>query len=155
LNDSPYRQLATRLNELPNGFPPAPDGAELRLLAYLFTPEEALLAAQLRLTLETPRFGAHRRDARPASSSRAWSRVALSRRARTHGRIGYGLLPFVVGICEMQAGRIDGTGASIRGFLSADVSPISAAAAAHPSRDSVKRYPAESQFHPLSAPILS
>jgi len=39
--DPAYRQLAVRLNELPNGFPPAPDGAELRLLAYLFTPEEA------------------------------------------------------------------------------------------------------------------
>jgi hypothetical protein len=53
LNDSPYRQLTTRLNELPNGFPPAPDGAELRLLAYLFTPEEAALAAQLRLMLDS------------------------------------------------------------------------------------------------------
>jgi hypothetical protein len=52
--DLAYRHLAARLNELPNGFPPAPDGAELRLLAYLFTPEEAALAAQLRLTLETP-----------------------------------------------------------------------------------------------------
>ena len=49
-----YRPLANRLNELPNGFPSSPDGAELRLLAYLFTPEEADLAAQLRLTLETP-----------------------------------------------------------------------------------------------------
>ena len=54
LNNSPYHQLAARLNELPNGFPPAADGAELRLLAKLFTPEEAALAAQLRLTLETP-----------------------------------------------------------------------------------------------------
>src|SRR5512137_3033177 len=52
--DQAYRRLAARLNELPNGFPPTPDGAELRLLAYLFTPEEAALAAQLRLTLETP-----------------------------------------------------------------------------------------------------
>jgi DNA-binding MarR family transcriptional regulator len=52
--DQAYRHLATRLNELPNGFPPAPDGAELRLLAYLFAPEEASLTAQMRLTLETP-----------------------------------------------------------------------------------------------------
>jgi hypothetical protein len=28
------------LNELPNGFLPAPNGAELHLLAYLFTLEE-------------------------------------------------------------------------------------------------------------------
>ena len=53
--DQTYRRLADRLNALPNGFPPAPDGAELRLLAKLYTPEEAALAAQLRLTRETAR----------------------------------------------------------------------------------------------------
>ena len=81
--DQAYRHLATRLNELPNGFPPAPDGAELRLLAYLFTPEEAALAAQLRLTLETPAESRHVLASinKPcASSSRAWSRAASLRR---------------------------------------------------------------------------
>ena len=50
MTDNPYRQLAERLNALPNGFPPAADGAELRLLAKLYTPDEAALAAKLRLT---------------------------------------------------------------------------------------------------------
>ena len=54
MDDTPYRELAARLNELPQGFPPTEDAAELRLLARLFTPEEAALAARLRLTLETP-----------------------------------------------------------------------------------------------------
>ena len=49
----PYKQLAERLDNLPNGFPPTDDGAELRLLAKIFTPEEAQLAAQLRIPLET------------------------------------------------------------------------------------------------------
>ena len=75
MDDTPYRELAARLDELPNGFPPTDDGAELRLLAKLFTPEEAALAAQLRLTLETPaeiaaRWAAIRR--RCADSSRRW-----------------------------------------------------------------------------------
>ena len=44
MDDTPYRELAARLDELPHGFPPTDDGAELRLLAKLFTPEEAALA---------------------------------------------------------------------------------------------------------------
>ena len=42
-----YRQLAARLDALPSGFPATPDGLELAVLARLFTPEEAALAAQL------------------------------------------------------------------------------------------------------------
>ncbi len=54
MNDNPYRLLAQRLDSLPNGFPATEDDSELRLLACLFTPEEADLAARLRLTRETP-----------------------------------------------------------------------------------------------------
>jgi Na+-translocating ferredoxin:NAD+ oxidoreductase subunit B len=42
-----------RLDALPNGFPVTPDEAELRLLEKLFSPEEACLAAVLRLTPES------------------------------------------------------------------------------------------------------
>jgi electron transport complex protein RnfB len=102
LNDSPYRHLAARLNELPNGFPPAPDGAELRLLAYLFTPDEAALAAQLRLTLETPaeiaaRLGVDQQALRKQLKSMVTRGLITAGRAPTGG-LGYGLLPFVVGI---------------------------------------------------------
>ena len=48
-----YKKLAERLDNLPNGFPPAEDGAELRVLAALFGPEEAELAAALRIRMET------------------------------------------------------------------------------------------------------
>ena len=113
MNDLPYRQLAARLNELPNGFPPAPDGAELRLLAYLFTPEEAALATQLRLTLETPaeiaaRIGGDAQALRQQLKSMVARGLITAGRASTGG-LGYGLLPFVVGIYEMQANRIDAT----------------------------------------------
>ena len=40
----PYRRLAERLDALPAGFPATADGAELRVLAVLFTPEEAAQA---------------------------------------------------------------------------------------------------------------
>ena len=111
MNDSPYRQLAARLNELPNGFPPAPDGAELRLLAYLFTPEEAALAAQLRLTLETPaeiaaRLGGDAQALRKQLKSMVMRGLITAGRAPSGG-LGYGLLPFVVGTYDTQAGRIN------------------------------------------------
>ena len=111
LNSLSYRQLAARLNELPNGFPPAADGAELRLLAKLFTLEEAALAAQLRLTLETPSEIAVRVGGDPQTLrlqlKRMVSRGLIAAGRAPTGGLGYGLLPFVVGIYEMQAGRID------------------------------------------------
>jgi electron transport complex protein RnfB len=110
MTDNPYRQLADRLNALPNGFPPTPDGAELRLLAKLYTPEEAALAAQLRLTRETPaqladRIGGDAEALRQQLKSMA-SRGLISA-GRAPGGLGYGLLPFVVGIYEAQGDRID------------------------------------------------
>ena len=43
MNDAVYKKLAERLDALPNGFPPTEDGAELRLLAKIFTPILTLL----------------------------------------------------------------------------------------------------------------
>jgi ferredoxin len=48
-----YQKLAQHLDKLPNGFPPTEQGVELKILHYLFTPEEAKLAICLRLVLET------------------------------------------------------------------------------------------------------
>jgi ferredoxin len=111
MDQIPYRQLADRLNALPNGFPPAPDGAELRLLAKLFTPEEAALAARLRLTRETVQQIAERLGGDAAALRKQLKSMAsrgLIAAGRAEGGLGYGLLPFVVGIYEMQLNRIDG-----------------------------------------------
>jgi electron transport complex protein RnfB len=48
-----YKRLAQTLDSLPNGFPSTGDGSELRLLAKLFTQEEAGLAVLLTPDLET------------------------------------------------------------------------------------------------------
>ena len=56
----PYKELALRLDELPNGFPATKSGAELLLLEKLFTPEEATIAANLNCSLETPKQIAER-----------------------------------------------------------------------------------------------
>lgn len=110
MRDNPYKRLAERLDALPNGFPPTADGAELRLLAYLFTPEEAALAAQLRLTPETPAQLAERIDGDAKvlrQHLKEMVRRGLIAAGRTEHGLGYGLLPFVVGIYEMQVATID------------------------------------------------
>jgi ferredoxin len=107
---NPYLLLAKRLDELPNGFPPTEDGVELRLLEKLFSPEEASLAAGLRLTLETPeqigeRLGIN--DPTLRDTLKSMARKGLITIGRVEGGLGYGLLPFVVGIYENQVGQID------------------------------------------------
>ncbi len=110
MEKDPYKLLAERLDALPNGYPPTADGVELRLLATLYSPEEAALAAQLRVTLETPAQLAARLggDAAQLSATlKSMSRRGLIRAGRTDAGLAFGLLPFVVGIYEAQLGRIN------------------------------------------------
>jgi ferredoxin len=105
-----YRQLAQRLDALPNGFPPTEDGAELQILENLFSPAEAELASNLRMTLETPkniatRLGRDYQEIKPLLKSMA--RNGLIKVGRAENGLGYGLMPFVVGIYENQLPRID------------------------------------------------
>jgi electron transport complex protein RnfB len=107
---NPYKLLAERLDALPNGFPLTDDGAELRLLAKLFTPEEAALAARLRLTLETPTQIAARLGGDPDALSKqlkAMARRGLIGAERAEGGLGFRLMPFIVGIYEMQFSTLD------------------------------------------------
>jgi electron transport complex protein RnfB len=46
--DSVYRKLQRHLNTLPIGYPETKSGVELRLLKYVFSPEEAEIATKLR-----------------------------------------------------------------------------------------------------------
>jgi len=110
MTKSPHKLLAERLNAIPNGFPPTEDGAELRLLEKIFTPEEAALAAQLRLTLETPaeiaaRIGGHPQELR--QQLKGMSRKGLIRIGRGEHGLAFKLMPFVVGIYEEQISRMD------------------------------------------------
>jgi electron transport complex protein RnfB len=107
-----YRLLAKRLDALPNGFPPTPDGAELRLLAKLFTPEEAALAIHLSAELQTPvqiaaGLGSEADPSAVGKTLKSMARKGLIEAGRISEGIGYQLLPFVVGIYEMQIGSID------------------------------------------------
>ena len=124
MSEDTYRRLARQLDALPNGFPPTTDGVELRLLARLFSPEEAALAAMLSPELEIPEQIAARilgeegdRAGSPSESQpdlqalkaqlKQMARKGLISAGRLENGLGYGLLPFVVGIYENQAVQID------------------------------------------------
>jgi ferredoxin len=105
-----YLPLARKLDELPNGFPPAENGSHLRLLARLFTPEEAELAAVLTDRPEPVAVLAGRTGKDPAAvrnTLRAMVRKGLISAGKSGKGMGYHLMPFVVGIYEMQNDRID------------------------------------------------
>ena len=53
MDDAIYRRLAGVLDTLPNGFPSTESGVEIKLLKWIFTPEQADLFCNLRLTFET------------------------------------------------------------------------------------------------------
>ena len=110
MKDDPFKRLAERLDALPNGFPPTDDGVEFRLLAKIFTPEEAALTAQLRLTRETPQQIADRIGGDPEVLSKqlkGMARKGLIAAGRTDEGLSYGLMPFAVGIYEMQISAMD------------------------------------------------
>ncbi|MGD8633722.1 MAG: 4Fe-4S binding protein, partial [Anaerolineales bacterium] len=106
----PYRRLAARLNSLPNAYPPTDSGVELKLLAKLFSPEQAELASHLRLPKETAIEIARRLDREPGETRKmlkSMARAGLISAGRSEHGIGYSLMPFVVGIYEMQIEQID------------------------------------------------
>jgi electron transport complex protein RnfB len=106
----PYKRLAERLDSLPNGFPPTDDGSELKILAKLFSPEEAALASQLLIKLETAAQVAERLGLENDSTRqmlKGMVRRGLINASKTDDGLGYGLLPFVVGFYENQLGSFD------------------------------------------------
>lgn len=114
---NPYEALAKKLDSLPEGFPATDDGTELRVLEHLFTPEEAELAARLTNRLENPREIAARIGGNPKtikSQLKDMARKGLIRLGKAEDvGLGYGLLPFVVGIYELQTDNMDETLATL------------------------------------------
>ena len=98
-----YEQLAERLRNTPNGFPRTKSGVEVRLLAKMFTPQEAALAAVMHLTRESVQAIAARAgvDEQQAHSTlKAMARKGLVHAGRGEKGLAFGLLPFIVGSYE-------------------------------------------------------
>jgi electron transport complex protein RnfB len=110
MSEDVYCRLAQRLDAIPNGFPATESGVELRLLAKIFTPEQAALAAVMRMSYEPADAIAARVgiDSRTAYRTlKGMARQGLIYAARGKGQLDFRLMPFAFGIYEFQLPRMD------------------------------------------------
>jgi electron transport complex protein RnfB len=110
MQDDVYRELARQLDALPNGFPATETGVELRLLAKIFTLEEAGLASVMRPAHEPAADIAGRAGVAPKEALRLLKemvRKGLVSVRKGDGHLLFGLRPFVVGFYEDQLPRMD------------------------------------------------
>ena len=54
MSEDVYKRLASRLDAIPNGFPATESGVELKILAKIFTPDQAALAGDLANSSHVP-----------------------------------------------------------------------------------------------------
>ena len=110
MSDDVYRKLAKVLDSLPNGFPPTEDGREIRLLKKIFSPQQAELFCDLKLTFETPEQIA-KRTGRPLEGleemlTNMWERGQLF--GVKFGTMKmFKMVPWAFGIYEFQLPHMD------------------------------------------------
>jgi len=110
LNENVYKKLARKLDAIPNGFPETESGTELKILAKIYAPEEAALASEMRLIPESAEQIARRTGRDPAKTTiilEEMMRRGLIRAVGEGEQRKFGLMPFVVGVYELQLGRLD------------------------------------------------
>jgi len=101
-----YRNLARRLDMIPNGFPQT----EFKVLAKVYTPEEAALASEMRLMAESAEQIAQRTGRDPTEIAALLEEMVKKGLIRAEGRKEqrrFGLLPWAVGVYEQQMYRMD------------------------------------------------
>ncbi|WP_300456230.1 hypothetical protein [Desulfobacula sp.] len=109
-DNSSYKTLAEVLDTLPNGFQRTDSGIEIKILEKLFTPEEADMFCDLRLTFETPEQIAER-TGRPIDGL-AEQLETMWRKGQLFG-VDFGevkvfrMMPWVFGIYEFQVKDMD------------------------------------------------
>ena len=110
MNNS-YARLADELDRIPNGFPRTSSGVELKLLAKLFSPEDAALASSLSLAPKSLEEIARENGMDEAETKQKL--ISMVKRGlidlkREEGRgFMFHLIPFVVGFYERQNAKID------------------------------------------------
>ena len=107
---TPYERLAYVLNTIPNGFALVEDGTHLKVLEWIFTPEEADLTSKLKLRGETVDEISDRLNIPPNKLSERLKKMEEKGQIRVYDLAGikkYALLPFVIGIYEEQVANMD------------------------------------------------
>ena len=109
--DPHFALLADELNKIPNGFPRTESGVELKILAKLFSPEDAALAATL--GMEPKSLGEIAKENQLGEAEAKQRLIGMVKRGlidikREEGRgFAFHLIPFVVGFYERQNAKID------------------------------------------------
>jgi len=110
MSNDTYRKLAEHLDAMPQGFPTAKSGVELKILKKVFTEEEAEVASQMKLSPETADQVAERlgKDTKRTADllERMTSKGQLMGIGPMDARM-YSAFPFLVGIHEFQLARLD------------------------------------------------
>jgi Na+-translocating ferredoxin:NAD+ oxidoreductase subunit B len=110
MSDESYHKLAKALDTLPNGFPPSDSGVEIKLLKKVFSPEQAELFCDLRLTFESAEEIAARTGQPLEGLEKKLLDMAIAGQLFTF-RLDktryFKMMPWVFGIYEFQLGRLD------------------------------------------------
>jgi Fe-S-cluster-containing hydrogenase component 2 len=108
--DDVYQRLAAKLDRLPHGYPRTESGVELRILAKIFSPEDAAMALDLLPIPETVTAIARRLGLEPKTLQQVLDRMVARGQiatSRYRGEHVYMLAPFVIGIYEFQVPHMD------------------------------------------------
>jgi electron transport complex protein RnfB len=110
MSEDVYRKLAKVLDTLPNGFPATDTGVEIKLLKKIFTPDEAELFCDLRLTPETARQIAVRTgrslEGLEKKLTDMWYRGEVGG-SDVDGVKMFHMIPWVIGLFEFHMNRMD------------------------------------------------
>jgi Na+-translocating ferredoxin:NAD+ oxidoreductase subunit B len=110
MSDEIYRKLAKVLDTLPSGFPSTESGLEIKILKKIFASDEADLFCDLKLNFETPAQIA-KRIGRPLEEldeklTSMWKRGLVFGAVLGPLKV-FKMMPWIVGIWEMQLNRLD------------------------------------------------
>ncbi|MFX0087854.1 MAG: ATP-binding protein [Candidatus Hodarchaeota archaeon] len=106
----PYERLAETLNKIPNGFAKTEDGTHLKVLQWIYTPDEADIASKMKLKAETiEEFSSRLNPSIAGLPDKLENMVKKGQIYAIDSSSGrrYGIMPFIVGIYEEQMERMD------------------------------------------------
>ena len=105
-----YKDLAQKLDGLPQGYPATESGIELKILQKIYSPEEAEMALKIRPIPETAEAIAQRLG-KPVPEMEAILDDMVGKGQigsfKHQGRQMYMFFPFVIGVYEFQLDRMD------------------------------------------------
>lgn len=110
MGDDVYVELGKFLDKLPGGFPATPDGREIDMLKYLYTPEEAEMTMELRFFPEPASLIA-KRAGKPETEVAGMLATMLQKGlcfgVSSRGQNYYQAMQYVVGVHEFHVDSLD------------------------------------------------